>query len=82
MNIARADESGVQVVKGGVAVDLEGAVTTDIVDSWGSGTEVTVEALQILYIDEVFVSMQFSSKCSPKLILVFRALGKCLIVLK
>lgn len=57
LDIARADESSVQVIKGGVAVDLEGAVTTDIVDSGGSGTKVTVEALQVLCIEEAFVSM-------------------------
>lgn len=48
LNIARTDKGSVQVVKGGIAVDLEGAVTTDVVDSGSSGTEVTVEALQVL----------------------------------
>lgn len=60
LDIARADEGSIQVVKGGVAIDLEGAVTTNIVDSWGSGAEVTVEALQVLYIEERSVSMLVS----------------------
>lgn len=59
LHVARADKSGVQVVKGGVAVDLEGAVTTYIVDSWGSGTEVTVEALQVLYIEKDILSVSY-----------------------
>lgn len=56
LDVTRSHEGGVQVVKRGVAVDLEGPVATDIVDGGGSGAEVTVKVLEVLCLSKSRIS--------------------------
>lgn len=49
LDIAGTNEGSIQVVKRRVAIDLEWSVAAYIVDGWGSGTEVAVKVLEVLW---------------------------------
>lgn len=48
LDVAGPHQGGVEVVKGRVAVDLEGPVAANVGDGGSSGTEVAVKVLEVL----------------------------------